>query len=1056
MNSIIFCGTLFLLIFHSLLLCQLYPQGDNLSLTQNDTLEARQLLQEGKILASNGNYQAALKDVQKALTIYKEHKQWERVIRCEIRLAELSDFMGLPKMKIRHANNAVNQTQQFLPKDHTLVAFSARQKAEALMIEGHYDSANYILNQAVPLFKRDSIWVEWAWCEILKGVNYLNLYQLDSCNIHLQAVNQLLQNKKLPDEDKADIRSTLLNLFGVLYQLQGDVDNAIKNTQEALTIELNGNKLSRTDSLNISNHYTNLGAFYLSKGDYQRASDNFTRAINSYQAAENDPVLLNNIGVSFVRQQKYFEAIKYFKKSLQITKGKPKELKNRIDTFLGLGICHNETSAFDSTLYYCQQAAAIPTDFKKYYVWSLMCQLACKKKQPQQAINFSNNALRAYENDPTAPNQSPLYKARLLRLGGDAYLLGQDHITALKNYQKALVVNHSHFKDSLNFEANPSLIGIYQPDYFLDALRGKAKALATFDDQQEKLNLALSTYQLTIQWIDTLQNSYSSEASHLDWSGEYKKIYEEAIHVAYRLYQTTQEEKYLDAAFTISEKSKNAILLEALKATEGKSYAGVPDSLLQKEKDLNIDIAFYEKSLRKAKEEKDDAKTELYQNYLSKNRLELVALREQLEKDYPKFHELKYGGETTSIAEVQAKLVDGQTAFLEYFLGDSTSFVFIITQQSAEMVALTDPEEMRQAVSVFRRALLDAGAFQQDAKTAFKNYHTLGSYLYETALQPALATLPPGIQRLVIVPDEYLNNVPFEALTKNGEAPADFDFAKLPYLLYDYQVQYAYSADLLLKNQTRAAQLPANAECLAFAPPYKGEQPIAQRGSLRQLRNAGHLEGTAREIQQIARYFSGQFDFGETATERQFKQSANGFGILHLAMHGVADFDNANFNHLIFSDLTTDSTEDNLLHHYEIANMDLRAQLAVLSACETGVGKYEKGEGVYSLARSFMYAGVPSVVMSLWKVSDESTSELMPYFYEYLSEGQTKDASLHEAKKRFLSEANLEFRHPFYWSAFVMLGDAGEIKGGAGGLAWWGLGALLLIGMGWWFWKGRR
>ena len=234
---------------------------------------------------------------------------------------------------------------------------------------------------------------------------------------------------------------------------------------------------------------------------------------------------------------------------------------------------------------------------------------------------------------------------------------------------------------------------------------------------------------------------------------------------------------------------------------------------------------------------------------------------------------------------------------------------------------------------------------------------------------------------------------------------------------------------------------------LAFAPAYKGEAnlDIALRGSLQSIRNGAiPLENTKHEILAIADYFDGIFDFGSSANEAFFKAEASNFGVLHLAMHGEPDYENPDFAHFKFTNVVEDSLEDNLLHHYEIANMDLTAQLAVLSACETGTGKYREGEGVFSLARSFMYAGVPSVVMSLWKVNDESTSELMPYFYRNLADDMTKGAALHHAKKDFLKETDLEFRHPYYWAGFVLLGNNEPLKSGGFESIFWMTGLLFL------------
>ena len=1022
----------------------------NIPALQKDTSTARQLLEKAKVLTTAGSYKAAHEALQKARFLYAKHEVWEEAIQCVIRLSKLSDNFDSVDLKIRYSNLALSLAQQHLQKDHPVLASAYRQKAEALMMLDMLDSANYFLTLGIPILENHQTWTDLGWSEILLGVNYLNQYQLDSCQKYLGRVKMLLQNQTIPEEDRKDIYATLLELSGVLYHLQGDYDKAIENTQEALTIDLDRTEFSALDSFFIAEKFNNLGALYFAKGDYQRALDNFMQAIHGSENSSEDHTLLYNIGELLIKQEKYTEAIYYFEKSLFLSKERQDLMEVRIDAFNGLGIAFRGLKQYDIALSYCQQALNISVDYRKPMTLATIGSIYNLKKQSEKALEYLKLAVKKLKID--SANNS-FFISKIYHLTGDAHALNQDTDIALKFYQKALIANHAIFTDSINLQTNPSLTGIYDPVYFLEAVHAKAKTQASFTDNSKYQEAALATYRLTVQWIDTLQASYSSEASQLDWSSEFKPIYEEAIEVAFRLYQKTQDTKYLNLAFIFSEKSKNAILLETLKSSEGKSLAGVPDSLVQKEKDLNLNIAFYEKSLQKAKEQKEAAKEKLYQQYLSKTRLALVALKEQLEQTYPKVHNWKYGGKTTNIADVQSRLLDEQTSFLEYFVGDSATFVFVITKHSAILLPLAPPVQVKNLVADFRKTLLDPASFKHNAKAAFTNYNQKAFSVYRHILERPLTGIPAGIQHLIIVPDGVLNAIPFEALTKDTEVKADFDFSILPYVLYDFQLHYAYSAGLLLKNKIRREQLPVNISCLAFAPPYQGTLQIAQSGSLELLRSStGQLEGTANEIQQISHFIDGKFDFGATATERQFKASANQFGILHLAMHGVVDFDNSSFNHLKFSDLSQDNLEDNLLHHYEIANMDLQAQLVVLSACETGVGKYEKGEGVFSLARSFMYAGIPSVVMSLWKVSDASTSQLMPYFYESLMEGQSKDGALREAKLHFLKEANIEFRHPFYWSAFVVMGDAQELKREHSSWIWWGIVVLIMMVFGG-FWR---
>lgn len=193
------------------------------------------------------------------------------------------------------------------------------------------------------------------------------------------------------------------------------------------------------------------------------------------------------------------------------------------------------------------------------------------------------------------------------------------------------------------------------------------------------------------------------------------------------------------------------------------------------------------------------------------------------------------------------------------------------------------------------------------------------------------------------------------------------------------------------------------------------------------MRNGLHpLPLAHKEVQHLAKEFRGYFGFDSLATERIFKQKATNFGIIHLAMHGMIHPQSANLSSLVFTE-DGDSIENNILHAYELSKLDLQAKLVVLSACETGFGKFEDGNGVASIARAFMYAGVPSIVASLWKVDDRATSQIMKTFYRYLAKGENKAQALRLAKLDYLKNADNIMAHPAYWSAFVQIGNSKSI-----------------------------
>ncbi len=1031
------------------------PPNDSLDTISTDIILANELVEKSKTLGGEGEHEAALEVLNQAYELYTQQKSWEKAVECLIEQSILADNFETAETKLHYSKLAVQLAQENLPSNHPILASAFRQGAEALTWIEEIDSANHLLLLALPILQQNQLWVDWGWSEILLGVNYLNTYQLEDCQLHLENAKQLLYKSVLKKPDSINIQSTVLSILGVLYQTQGDYDRAIDITKEALQVNL---AQSTIDSLSLNTHLSNLGVFYTTKGDYQRALDYYIQGLNSHSTAREDDVLLFNIGDLLTIQKKYKEGIRYLHNALEVVENHSNQDKAQIDVFNSLASTFSDMGIFDSARYYCRKAIETKHNYRKEASWAILGKVNYKQHQPQEAIVCFFNAIKVHQADSTADSHSPFYLANIYNQLGNAYLIKESAERALHYFQKSLTLNHATFRDSIQFENNPPLKGVHNPKYFMEALHGKAKALASFTESTTQMQTALATYQLLGQWIHRLLIEHTTEKASLEWTGQFKQVYEEAIRVVHHLYRNTNDLKYLNAALSFSEKSKNSLLLESLKAAEGKTYAGVPDSLLQKEKDLNIDMAFYEKALQKAEINQEQDKVELYQEYLSDTRLQLATFQERLERDFPKFYALKYGGQTISVEKIQAEILEEKTAFIEYFMGDSAAYAFIITPMSAHFLQLESPTVLEEKTAAFRDLLLDPYIFRQDAKSSLLEYQQKASNLYSSILAPVISSFTIPVQRLILVTDGFLHTVPLEALTRQNEEPIEgINFAKLPFLLYEYPMQYAYSADLLLKNQEQHTGLSSNVECLAFAPLY--QETGEERGQLAQLRNSiGKLEGTALEIQAIARYFQGDFDFGKTANEKQFKSLAPEYGILHLAMHGVPDLENPNFSHLIFSNLEEGSLEDNLLHHYEIANLNLKAQLAVLSACETGIGKYEKGEGVYSLARSFMYAGVPSVVMSLWKVSDYSTSQLMPYFYENLSDGQPKEVALRSAKISFLESAKLEHRHPFYWSAFVLLGDNQAIQQGGGTWWKWGIGWLLLLVLirGIMSWKLRR
>lgn len=203
---------------------------------------------------------------------------------------------------------------------------------------------------------------------------------------------------------------------------------------------------------------------------------------------------------------------------------------------------------------------------------------------------------------------------------------------------------------------------------------------------------------------------------------------------------------------------------------------------------------------------------------------------------------------------------------------------------------------------------------------------------------------------------------------------------------------------------------------------------------------------TKEEVNNISTVMKGDLFVDDLATEQNFKANAGKYDVLHLAMHTIIDDENPMYSKLVFTQ-TDDSLQDGLLNTHEIYNMNFNARMVVLSACNTGDGKLLKGEGVMSLARGFFYAGCPSIIMTLWTVEDQSGSNLMTYFYQFLSQGLNKDEALRSAKLKYLDQADPLKSHPYFWSGYVTMGDIEplyDIKL-KNNLIYAGLGLLVLV-----------
>jgi CHAT domain-containing protein len=376
---------------------------------------------------------------------------------------------------------------------------------------------------------------------------------------------------------------------------------------------------------------------------------------------------------------------------------------------------------------------------------------------------------------------------------------------------------------------------------------------------------------------------------------------------------------------------------------------------------------------------------------------------------------LKYP-EPCRFGQLRDELLDSETALLLYFTGEKYSFGFLATQSGVDMVPLPSAKIIGPWIFNYIQFLTLSNPPEFLGEKA-------GRKLYQLLIAPLEKRLTGSIKRLVILPDGILHYLPFETLISDSENRRPGQGAKKDrpwrFLIEDFEVSYALSASYLMRLLKRHRPDPRNMDLLAVANP----EALHQKDIIWSKAILPPLAYAKKEIQTIAEYFpkkKRRLLIEEEAAEERIKElRLSDFAVLHFASHGFFD-DESWWRSALILDHDNRSSEDGLLQPRDILGLYLNADLVVLSACETGKGKIETGEGLMSQAQAFFFAGARSLVTSVWNINDRSTAEFMRHFYSHLIQGSTKGQALRLAKLEML---NSEYSHPFFWAAFLLMGE---------------------------------
>lgn len=878
--------------------------------------------------------------------------------------------------------------------------------------------------------------------------------------------------KILPVAQHIEDKNKILSELGYIYALLEDYNKSILFFKKAVTHAIENTK----DSSFIADQHYYIAYNYFQLEDFDQALYHNKESL-SYTKFKINPnnfaTTLTSIAIMYLKKADYDNAIIYEKRALEIFKqyGSPLEIissKNNLALYYYYKQDYQTALNFaESNIAFFEQASKdVPiseyiSPFNNYVL------ILIKLKKFDLAQSYLEKIFDLYQNSSLEEtieiiyfNQAFLnYELRKLsialtqfqenihlyqkkhpnghtNIGKAHYYIGKikaaqdNHHEALQAYQMALQVLVPSLKSN-DFSDNPSIQQYCRSSRnLLRTLTAKANALSHIhaSHNQQDIGLIFNTYHLAVEVAEQLRQSYKSEGSRYFLAEETAELFSTAVDFAYQLYAQTGEQQYLEKALFYAQKNQAPILLQRQRAIAGQAIGGVPPELIQTEKQLSIDLAYYKNKQALAQEKKDSTKIQLYADYLFSTKQQLEDLQEQLQTNYPRYFDYQYGKNTVSVAEIQQALAP-QQLFLQYYLTDNQLYVFSITAASADLLAIKDIKGLKVNKNKLIATLQNPLTKTLSEQAAYETLTTTAHTLYKTLVEVALDKVNFQVERLSIASNGFLTEIPFEVLLSKAPNGDNINYLSLDYLIKDMAISYQPSAVLMQRLQDQKNR-PYSKEVLAIAP-FSKEDEDTVYSALATRKNLNALPFTTKEIKQLQELFEVTALREDTAKKAAFLQLAPDYRILHLATHGVADFEEAAYAHLLFYPEYRADSAAHILYNYEIQNLQLNAELAVLSACETGAGKVDKGEGLLSLARGFFYTGIPSVIMSKWQINDRSTSLIMNDFYKNLKQEKDKDKALQAAKITYLNtEADFVTAHPFYWAGLVQLGNSESLDFG--------------------------
>ncbi|MGC3945069.1 MAG: CHAT domain-containing protein [Chryseolinea sp.] len=871
----------------------------------------------------------------------------------------------------------------------------------------------YVLNaqaQSVPY--ADSLMLDGQYLQVLEWADHQHIYNDSNKTVAVMtrksealvrlgrfAEAETLLASVVPPKSNPAAVATINTAYGSLFLNEGLYERAEEKLETSLNILENS---KRPDPFAESQVLSYLGNLRRATGEYTQAEEFLLRSLTLREKmygkdSEWIAASFNDLGLVY-SQSDPDKALSFYENALLIYEKLHPHIHPKIAIALtNIGFAYSSlelygdaTTNFEESLkiWNALYPGAHPT---KAFLNLSLGEIYRKLKNFSAATSYFEKAITLYQQ--SVGNKHPDLAAAYNALGS-VQLEQEQPEKALVWYQKALISNVTSFDDS-DIQRAPRMQGYYNGRTLLNTMLYRAQALEAHYFSQSLRMKDLAQAREALLSCDTLvsqlRQQIGNESDKITLGAIAAQVYQSGVRICVEAAEVAVHKRdWYHRAFFFAEKGKSAVLMEGISDVKAKAFARIPANLLDEERQLRaaLSLAMTQLAQKPSPGEEQHARERLF---LTRRQYELFVNR--LETDFPQYYNLKYNTTAPTVTELQ-RLLDGSTAIVSYLIDEDHRglYIFVITEKRYRVYQLPLPSDLDRNITGLRNGLVFNAA---------EPYRRSAERLSDLLVP----RLPRGVGQLVIIPTGRLGMIPFEALmtesSKEGKDPE--------YLIKRYSIRYEFTASLILQKSQNTSSKPAILLCA----PVKFKQD-----------DLSDLPGTEEEVHVIDTLFSRRgykrtILTNEEATEDQLRNKPlNEYKYLHFATHGVVDETHPELSRLY---LTAGDKNDGLLYSGEIYNLELNADLVTLSACQTGLGKISRGEGVIGLSRALAYAGARRMIVSLWRVSDTSTSFMMQSFYQGLLEGESNPGKdLRNAKLKMIESG--KYAAPYYWAPFILIG----------------------------------